>query len=240
MTGFEWRYSMLAPFLLPLHRQVRRRLQTEAAHFPRPLEILDVGGRKSPYTIGVPAQITISDLPRESEVQQLLHLGVTDDIIAQTKSRRSNVREIVFDDMTSSKLPDESFNIVVAVEVLEHVEQDDTFVQQVHRVLKPGGKFILTTPNGDCVPNNNPDHKRHYRREQLRELLARHFREVDVAYAIPGGVWRRWGLQSWSPRRPLRTLRGMVANVVNGWQASRPQVRERGDGTRHLFATAVK
>lgn len=240
MTGFELRYRMLEPFLLPLHRQVRGRLLLEAARRPRPLEILDVGGRKSHYTVGLPARITISDLPRESAVQQQLNLGITPDIAAETRARRSNIRDVVFDDMTASKLPDETFDIIVAVEVLEHVERDDDFVANVQRVLKPGGSFIMTTPNGDSVANTNPDHKRHYLRAQLRSLLERHFREVEVNYAICGGAWRSWGLQSWSPRRPFKTVRGMVANVVNGWQSARSSVCERSHGTRHLFATALK
>jgi SAM-dependent methyltransferase len=240
MTGFELKYRLVEPFVPPLHRQVRRRLLTEVAKRPAPVEVLDVGGRKSHYTIGVPARITISDLPRESDVQHQLHLGITDDIMAQTLARRSNVQGVVYDDMTTSKLPDAKFELVVAVEVLEHVEQDEDFVAQVQRVLKPGGCFIMTTPNGDSVANTNPDHKRHYRRAALHELLARHFRDVELNYAVPGGVWRRWGLQSWSPRRPFRTGRSMFANVVNGWQASRSEVGERMMGTRHLFACASK
>ena len=69
-----------------------------------------MGGRKSHYTIGIPAQITISDLPRETDIQKRLNLGITQDIIEQTLKRRSNVREMLFDDMTQSKLPDEPFD----------------------------------------------------------------------------------------------------------------------------------
>ena len=44
-------------------------------------KILDVGGRKSPYTIGIPAEITIIDLPRDSEIQQKLNLGINSTVI---------------------------------------------------------------------------------------------------------------------------------------------------------------
>jgi SAM-dependent methyltransferase len=42
---------------------------------------------------------------------------------------------------------DESFDAVVAVEVLEHLLDHDRFFSECHRVLKPGGKLIATTPN---------------------------------------------------------------------------------------------
>lgn len=129
------------------------------------------------------------DLPRESEIQKALNLGVTDEIVDQTWARRSNVKGILFGDMTCSSLPDNSFDCVVAVEVLEHVEQDDLFVKEVNRVLKPGGLFLMTTPNGDFCKNINRDHVRHYQRPQLQSLLSSYFTDVEVEYAIQG-----WGV----------------------------------------------
>ena len=46
-------------------------------------------------------------------------------------SSRSNVDDYVLDDMTSTSLAPASFDAVVAVEVLEHVEADDAFVANV-------------------------------------------------------------------------------------------------------------
>jgi SAM-dependent methyltransferase len=240
MTGFEIAYRCAEPFLPPLYGLVRRRLAAFAresvTHEP---EILDVGGRKSHYTIGVPGRITITELPRETSVQAELNLGLTDAMVAVTKTRRTNITAIAFDDMTESKLPAESFDCVVAVEVLEHVERDRDFLSNVHRVLRPGGMFLMTTPNGDSVPvPNNVDHKRHYTRDALHSLLEGIFGAVTVEYAIVAGRVRTLGLRSWSPRHPLRTLASMGANVVNTVQSVRPEVRDRAIGTRHLIATA--
>ena len=85
---------------------------------------------------------------------------------------------------------------MVSVEVLEHVEEDDLFVKEVSRVLKPGGVFIMTTPNGDWVENKNPDHKRHYKRNQLDTLLNKYFEDVSVEYAIVGGKFRKSGSET--------------------------------------------
>jgi SAM-dependent methyltransferase len=239
MTSFELFYLCAEPFLPPLHRKVRQRL-SHVAHSQATLEILDVGGRRSHYTIGLPARVTITDLPRESEVQNKLNLGITDEIIDKTRSRRSNIRRMLYDDMTRSNLPSESFDCVVAVEVLEHVEEDENFVREVSRVLKPGGVFLMTTPNGDSVKNTNPDHKRHYLRQQLRALLLKHFDDVQVEYAIRGGKFRTLGLRSWSPRRPLQTALSMVGNTINSFQSASEALKDQPVGTRHLIATAHK
>jgi ubiquinone/menaquinone biosynthesis C-methylase UbiE len=53
-------------------------------------------------------------------------------------------------DLESTALPvaDETFDIVLCCEVLEHMDVDPMFMlAEVNRVLKPGGKLILTTPN---------------------------------------------------------------------------------------------
>jgi SAM-dependent methyltransferase len=239
MTAFELAYLCAEPFVLPLHQTVRRRLLRECRRRTQAV-VLDVGGRMSHYTIGLPARLVVTDLPRQTALQQELNLGVTTQMQERLTRRRSNIQSFVLDDMTDSMLPDGHFDLVVAVEVLEHVERDDLFVRHAFRVLKPGGTFLMTTPNGDFVPNTNPDHKRHYTRAGLRALLETRFRDVTVEYAIAGGTFRTLGLRPWLVRRPLFTAVGMLGNVVNAVQSARPALSQRARGTRHLIATATK
>ncbi len=242
LTKFELLYLCLEAFLPPIQRQVRQRLNrlVNNSGNGRSTRVLDVGGRKSHYTTGVPALVTILDLPRESELQQQLNLGLLPSQIETLRSRRSNIERVVLEDMTRCSLPDNLFDVVVSVEVLEHVEQDANFIRQVHRVLKPGGAFLMTTPNGDFVKNNNPDHKRHYTFVQLHRLLASEFMGVQIEYAIRGGSFRRYGLKSWSPGKPLQTAMSMFGNAVNALQSRSPKVKTQAYGTHHLIATARK
>lgn len=47
------------------------------------------------------------------------------------------------------KLPYKSnfFNFILNQEVIEHLQDPDSFMEEMYRVLKPGGSLILTTPN---------------------------------------------------------------------------------------------
>src|SRR5262245_51888507 len=124
MKRFEWMRLCLEPVMPPLYARVREELKKVAGSNGHRMDILDVGGRKSPYTIGVGANIHVTDLPRQSEVQKMLNLGTNEQIARQVMDRRSNVKWVLYDDMTSSSLKSGSFDCVVSVEVLEHVEKD--------------------------------------------------------------------------------------------------------------------
>ena len=240
MTRFELIYSCLRYFFPPLHNKIRRALLALTRTQNANIEVLDVGGRKSHYTIGIPACITITDLPRETDLQKTLNLGVTPIIADQILALRSNVRRVVFDDMTRSCLPDHSFDCAVAVEVLEHVEEDDLFISEVYRVLKPGGCFVMSTPNGDYVRNTNPDHKRHYTREQLRHLLTSRFASVELEYAVKGSRYRKLGQHPWSVRQPWQTVKSMLGHLINAIESAPSSLKNRAQGTHHLIAIARK
>lgn len=240
MKPFERLYLVLEPGLPVLYRRVRKTLLAIASQRPAPIDIIDIGGRKSHYTVGVPARVTVTDVERQTGVQHSLHLGINAEITAQIQKRRSNIARVVLDDMTQSGLESRAFDCAVAVEVLEHVDQDRAFVREVCRVLKPDGVFVMTTPNGDYVKNTNPDHKRHYRRAELEELLRREFHLVDVRYAIPGGKFYTMALESWSVRRPWKTARAMAAAMMNAFEDRRAQHTGNGNGMQELVAIARK
>jgi len=48
-------------------------------------------------------------------------------------------------------LPSESVDLVFAGEAIEHIRFPQRFLRECHRVLKPGGQLVLTTPNRDAL-----------------------------------------------------------------------------------------
>nr|MDQ4040568.1 class I SAM-dependent methyltransferase [Actinomycetota bacterium] len=71
--------------------------------------------------------------------------------------------------------------------VLEHVADTERWVNEVRRVLRPGGKLLITTPHVGALrrlraaPYPRGQHLRFYTRRSLRELLTdMGFTEVSV------------------------------------------------------------
>jgi len=238
MTGFERKYLLLEMFMPCLPVYARKNIKQIVSTLEGNVKLLDVGGRKSHYTIGIPASITISDLPQETDLQQQLNLGLTSNSMSELLHRRSNVKDVILDDMTNSGLPDEAFDFLVAIEVIEHVEEDEKFVQEIARVVKSNGIFFLTTPNGDHFPPTNPDHKRHYTKLQLETLLSKYFRQVEVYYAVRSGRFFLLSLRSWSVRRPIRTIVTMIASIVNRFQSASQSLKSDAQHTHHLVGWA--
>ena len=73
-----------------------------------------------------------------------------------------------------------SFDFVITFQVIEHIINDEDFVREIHRVLKKGGKLILTTPNKKMSITRNPWHIREYTIEELQVLLKKYFAAVDA------------------------------------------------------------
>lgn len=49
------------------------------------------------------------------------------------------------------KFPDSYFDAIVMIELIEHTQNPDTFLKEVHRILKPEGRILITTPNSKSV-----------------------------------------------------------------------------------------
>lgn len=75
---------------------------------------------------------------------------------------------------------DESFDYVISFQVIEHIKNDKEFVGEVSRVLRKGGKFIVSTPNAPMSLTRNPWHVREYTAEELKELLSKEFSQIDM------------------------------------------------------------
>lgn len=71
-------------------------------------------------------------------------------------------------------------DLVVALQVVEHFEDDDAFVQRALAAVRPGGTVLLTTPNRLRSFSENPYHVREYTAAELRTLLERHGADVQL------------------------------------------------------------
>jgi SAM-dependent methyltransferase len=89
-------------------------------------------------------------------------------------------------DFTSGNIPplsgyaDNSFDSIVSFQVIEHIQDDRLFLKEIHRVLKPGGIALLTTPNRPMSLSRNPWHIREYTPTELTNLAKEFFAKVEM------------------------------------------------------------
>src|SRR4051794_29858650 len=81
---------------------------------------------------------------------------------------------VVRADATALPLADASVDLVVAYDVLEHLDDDATATAQIRRVLRPGGTLLVAVPagmNNWSAHDEAVGHVRRYERDTLRALL---------------------------------------------------------------------
>lgn len=92
---------------------------------------------------------------------------------------------------------DGRFDLVCAFDVLEHIEDDHTAVDQWQRWLAPGGKLVLSVPahrhrwgEGDAWAG----HWRRYDRQDIRELVQSHGLQIEhfECYGFPLANATEW------------------------------------------------
>jgi len=141
-------------------RLVLRLIRRFGSFLPRNPVILDVG-----CGTGATAQelaefgtVTAVDISEEA-------LGFT---------LRRGVPRLVCANAQNLPFADSSFDLVTALDVLEHLDNDCLGASEVRRVMKPGGLLIATVPALQVLWSRHDvalHHYRRYTRAQFRQLL---------------------------------------------------------------------
>ena len=76
-------------------------------------------------------------------------------------------------DVCSLPFSDNSFDLVLATDVLEHVAADTVAMAEIRRVVRPQGYALLTVPTFPLLWGLQDNVAHHLRRYRLRELLAK-------------------------------------------------------------------
>lgn len=133
-------------------------------------DVLEIGTGEG-YGIDVLAPKAVRYITMDKSIQQLEFNGENVDFY------EADVPPIPADNNT--------FDFVVAFQVIEHIKKDFEFIREVSRVLKPEGKFIVSTPNALMSLTRNPYHVREYLADQLQNLLESEFSSVET-YGVAG------------------------------------------------------
>lgn len=126
--------------------------------------------------------------------QEVVGVDISEESISVAKKQFAD-EGIEFVQHSAEQLPfdNDSFDVVVSFETIEHVENADSFLQEITRVLKFGGIAVVSCPNDPYYyqegTTHNPYHRRTYTWYEFAELTQRYLGDqVDwyMGFAVNG------------------------------------------------------
>ncbi|MGH3360042.1 MAG: class I SAM-dependent methyltransferase [Nocardioidaceae bacterium] len=145
------------------------------------------------------------------------------DAYAAAHVRRRYPRlHVVRANLVALPFADATFDVVVSAQTIEHLWDQDAFIAECTRVLRPGGTLVVSTPNTLTFPPGNPYHPNELTPSALVRLVEPHLRVESVRGLHHAAALGRWeashgsivdrqlacGYQTWSAG-----LRARVADV---------------------------
>ena len=116
-------------------------------------------------------------------VQKIIGADCSPEAIEYAHSRYAHPNGS-FEIMNANQLtfPNRNFDVVCSFETIEHLKEVETYLQEIVRVLKDGGIYLVSTPCVSQTTNhpNNPFHFKEWSCEDFRKLLSRYFDSVQL------------------------------------------------------------
>jgi 2-polyprenyl-3-methyl-5-hydroxy-6-metoxy-1,4-benzoquinol methylase len=146
-----------------------------AVHFAKGKTVLDVGcgegyGSKLLFTHGKAKKVFGIDIDPAS----IKH--------AKKQYGSSSVQYAVDSAEKLSTIKDNSIDLVVCFELIEHIEDQASCFKNIKRVLKKGGIMVVSTPNKYVYPEGNPFHLKELYPKQFRALVSSFFKHSQTLY----------------------------------------------------------
>ena len=147
----------------------------------------------------------------EPKCDQYLGLDKIAEVIESLSQKfpKLDFRQAVFPPF--SDLDESHFDTIVSFQVIEHIKNDKLFLEEIYRVLKPGGMAIITTPNIKKTLTRNPWHVREYTASELEELAKSIFDTVEMK-GITGSK-RLWEYYEQNKKSVERITRFDILNL---------------------------
>lgn len=95
--------------------------------------------------------------------------------------------EFILGDGEKIPLADNSVEVVVTFETIEHIKDYKKFMSEIRRVLTPDGVAIVSTPNDIEFAEGNHFHLHEFEYKELYDMVKADFKYVDSYYQ---GTWK--------------------------------------------------
>ncbi len=163
-------------------------------------------------------------------------MGVDISPYAAAQAKRSFGVDVFAGSLGQADFEGASFDVVTALEVIEHLIDPVEWLREIHRILKPGGLVLLSTPNGGCAGKfgerwrgftTSFEHLTFFDESTLNKALAMVSLESLGAWTRGNGM--DFGLRSSRSFKAvikkggkhLLSILPPVLSLVNGWRQTR-------------------
>ncbi|MEH3055201.1 MAG: methyltransferase domain-containing protein [Patulibacter minatonensis] len=101
-------------------------------------------------------------------------------VIETAQAELGDAVQLKVGDVRELPYPDAQFDLVVCFEVIEHIEDHPRALDELQRVLAPGGLLVLSSPNLFRSPEGNPYHVHEFEPAEFAEVLGARFANVEI------------------------------------------------------------
>lgn len=84
---------------------------------------------------------------------------------------RRKIDNLLLGDVAKLPIRDASVDLILALDLLEHIENDGKLMSEIYRTLKPGGYILATVPAHQYLWSGHDEALHHFRRYSKEEFL---------------------------------------------------------------------
>lgn len=168
-----------------------------------------------------------TDFLRRSGANQVWGLDIDQESISFAKAKYRDC-QFAQSDATELCLRDDSVDLVVSFETLEHLKDQKKFLKECRRVLRPHGIFICSTPNVAIynLAGANQYHVHELTTTEFENLLKEEFAELQL-FSQAEQVYPLFLLKRFVSQMLDRlNLKGTIKRIL-GIKAPSPSMRDR-------------
>ncbi len=123
-----------------------------------------------------------------AHAKKVIGVDLDEDAVAYAKKNYS-ASNLEFKQGSGTEIPleDNSVDVVVTFETIEHIEDYPKFMSEISRVLKTDGVAIISTPNDVEFPEGAHFHVHEFEYEELLELVSKDFKYIEPYFQA---TWR--------------------------------------------------
>jgi ubiquinone/menaquinone biosynthesis C-methylase UbiE len=105
--------------------------------------------------------------------KNLYGVDISETAIKETKSK--GIQNATVQDSINTNFKENTFDFIIASDILEHIKEDSKAIEEYQRILKKGGKLIVFVPAFRFLWSEHDEichHFRRYKKQELKELIS--------------------------------------------------------------------